>query len=388
MSTVKDIRMKHVAVIAAFAALGILNRTVSADAAINLKEALRQSAAGLTIPLSKYSVDSTKDGGHYEGVLVGGDPFSGVASPVTIDVVVIPLEIGIITADDQFVVFDPTLPNTCDGGVSAVERLKHSPLVETQERKVNDVDVGNVQYVNGIMRAEFWNASTNPMSLDDRLHWIFKAPLFRIPPIPPELGSVDGDYNGCGAVGIVTKTFLFEEMRLAALTLQAEGVVSPTQLLFFLLRDVVTSPTEPPVNEGEGGSHSAFGNPIQTFAWAPYLTNYLDAAKGKRDIHSISHEIGEWMNDPLAGLIFNKAPPWNATPGPTCLHVFEVGDPIEEYSVDIETDGYHYHPQELAFFSWFFNGPTIPSIGAGGKFSSHGHFEGPAAPCPPGGTFP
>ena len=45
-------------------------------------------------------------------------------------------------------------------------------------------------------------------------------------------------------------------------------------------------------------------------------------------------------------------------------------------------NGYSYHVQELAFFSWFFNGPSVPSYGAGGYFSSNGTFSGPAPACP------
>jgi hypothetical protein len=43
--------------------------------------------------------------------------------------------------------------------------------------------------------------------------------------------------------------------------------------------------------------------------------------------------------------------------------------------------------QELAFFSWYFNAHTTPSLGEGGKFSSNGTFGGPSKTCPPGGTY-
>lgn len=56
-------------------------------------------------------------------------------------------------------VFDPTAPNTCDGGISAVNRFNWSPVVEpVPNLTFNGVNVGTVQYVDGFMRAEFWNA--------------------------------------------------------------------------------------------------------------------------------------------------------------------------------------------------------------------------------------
>ena len=53
----------------------------------------------------------------------------------------------------------------------------------------------------------------------------------------------------------------------------------------------------------------------------------------------------------------------------------------------ITMDGFTYLPQEFAYFSWFFNDPSTPSLGAGGIFSSDGTFTGPSKACPPGGTY-
>jgi hypothetical protein len=45
-------------------------------------------------------------------------------------------------------------------------------------------------------------------------------------------------------------------------------------------------------------------------------------------------------------------------------------------------NGFNYHPQEMAFFSWFFR--QHPSLGAGGKFSNNGQFTTDAgAVCNP-----
>jgi hypothetical protein len=56
-----------------------------------------------------------------------------------------------------------------------------------------------------------------------------------------------------------------------------------------------------------------------------------------------------------------------------------VGDPLTNKNYpNVKLNGYTYHLQELAFFSWFF-GP--PSIGAGGKFSDNGSFKAPQGAC-------
>ena len=103
------------------------------------------------------------------------------------------------------------------------------------------------------------------------------------------------------------------------------------------------------------------------------------------DASIASHEIGEWMDDPLA---YNPTPPWgNVGQVSGCQANLEVGDPLSGTLMPpITMNGKEYQMQELAFFSWYFNKANDPSVGAGGKFSSNGTFQGPAKACPPGGT--
>jgi len=91
------------------------------------------------------------------------------------------------------------------------------------------------------------------------------------------------------------------------------------------------------------------------------------------------------MDDPLA---YNATPPWgNVGQVSGCQSNWEVGDPLSGILMPpITMNGKEYQMQELAFFSWYFNEDSAPSVGAGGKFSSNGTFQGPAKACPPGGT--
>jgi hypothetical protein len=104
------------------------------------------------------------------------------------------------------------------------------------------------------------------------------------------------------------------------------------------------------------------------------------------DITTASHELAEWMNDPL---LTNATPAWGGTGqvAGSCNSKLEVGDPLTGTVMHLKRHGYRYHPQEMAFFSWFFNARHDPSLGAGGVFSSKGTFAGPAKECPPGGSF-
>jgi hypothetical protein len=169
--------------------------------------------------------------------------------------------------------------------------------------------------------------------------------------------------------------------------LQAQGVISPTQFAAFLLKNVVSSSAEPPTFATHccfGGYHGATGSPVQTFAVMDYDTT--GQVPNFRDISVASHEIGEWMNDPLGT---NSTPKWGNVGQVTgCQSNLEVGDPLSgTFMPVIKMDGYDYHAQELTFFSWFFNAKSGPSIGVGGKFSGNGTFDGPSKDCPAGGPY-
>src|SRR5207302_831672 len=91
------------------------------------------------------------------------------------------------------------------------------------------------------------------------------------------------------------------------------------------------------------------------------------------DTTAISHEVSEWMDDPLGT---NPTPPWGGIGQvPGCMNNLEVADPLTGTGFPNVTmpNGYTYHLQELAFFSWFFG---APSMRAGGLSCA----IGPSAP--------
>src|SRR5438552_8459082 len=108
-----------------------------------------------SIPMSTYSFTATKSTSRkpYTGTLAGTSPFASTLSGTTIPVVVVPVVVNI-----NGTVFDPTAPNFCgsEGGVSAITRIMQSPVVMPSSLTFNGINVGNVQYVDGFLRSEFW----------------------------------------------------------------------------------------------------------------------------------------------------------------------------------------------------------------------------------------
>jgi len=165
--------------------------------------------------------------------------------------------------------------------------------------------------------------------------------------------------------------------------LAKENNLDPTNLPIFLVYNVVWAS---PANSLAGccalGYHGTTGFPIptQTYSPAEFDTTGVFTSDGSiLDTEVLSHEIDEWMNDPM---ISNPTPPWGHTGQVSgCQANLEVGDPLSGTDMPLVTmpNGFKYHLQELAFFSWFFG---APSIGVNGWFSDNGTFLTDAgAPC-------
>lgn len=129
-----------------------------------------------------------------------------------------------------------------------------------------------------------------------------------------------------------------------------------------------------------GGFHNWFANPDfsglpQTYAVANFDVN---SAGTKNDISALSHEVGEWLNDPFTN---NPVPAWGHIGQQSgCQSNLEVGDPLSGTRISVTmSNGVTYHPQELAFTSLFYR--RSPSLGVGGLYSSHGTFTTYSAPC-------
>ena len=128
------------------------------------------------------------------------------------------------------------------------------------------------------------------------------------------------------------------------------GYVDPTHLPLYLTDNILLhiglDPTNcciigfhgagpvPSGNENANGPGHGNGNqPIQTFAWASWVTPGIYARPNGginwalQDIHAISHEIAEWADDPFVN---NMVEPWLTPTAPQygCTDVLETGDPV------------------------------------------------------------
>jgi hypothetical protein len=123
-------------------------------------------------------------------------------------------------------------------------------------------------------------------------------------------------------------------------------------------------------------------NPIQAYSPSDFdTTGVFGPTQG--DSNTLSHEVAEFVNDPFGN---NPTPAWGGVgqvPPGSCQNNLEVGDPLSgtNFSPIGGRNGFTYHLQELAFFSWFY---SSNSTGIHDWFSDNDTFTTDAGPvCVP-----
>lgn len=347
-----------------------------------------QFVGGATIPMSTFTRTATKDGNAYTSTIVGTSPFATPLTGTTIDAIVVPL---VFTTGS--LTFDPAIGDLCDGNVSALTRFFNSPLSNSVPLTMEGINVGNTQFINGFRRAEFWKTINGNPNYQNTINFQIAPPVTIL---GAPITTLPETYNNCPTtLGIIPGGVLQGILENSVIPART----SSNQFVIFLLHNVVQS-----ANVGYVlGFHGAFGSPVRTYAVVDWDTTSAfgpSAADGS----VASHEMAEWMDDPLGT---NPTPAWGklgqVQPMPDnpsgCANTWEAGDPLTgklmpPMMVPSDYYKYPYHMQELAFFSFFFNSPTDPSVGASyyiykqGTFSSNGSFLAAANACPPGGLAP
>jgi hypothetical protein len=299
----------------------------------------------------------------YPFTMVGSNPFLKSAKPVVVTVPIIPVVLNF--ADGT--VLDPTVGGGgCAGDTSALDLTLQSPLFQSLDYGEG---VGR-QFVEEVRRMEFW-AYTGPGRLNPNYSVRIAPKVLPTLTLSPtsEIGSTEAAH--CGRLGRLEGPSFNAYLRTIILPQLPRFGVGATAFPVFLLLNTVTD--FPGVTLA--GYHSQLAVGGQTYGVA------LFAASGSSspDVSVLSHEIAEWYDDPYGN---NPTPAWgHIGQVDGCQNNLEVGDPLNGTlwpPVEM-ANGFTYHLQETAFFSWFFH--QVPSIGLGGWYSSFGTFLTPAEPC-------
>ena len=271
--------------------------------------------------------------------MVGTDPNSTNVTTKT-PVVLVPV-IMVYGAANGNMTFDPTTTKVTRRR-TVVKNTLVSPLFKKAIDYVQGgTDLGTTQYIDAYQRGNFWSV----VSKNTGYHTLLGAPL--VEPavtynVPPGLGSVEANPFGSGNVGTMEVDVFDQQVQT---WLSQISDINPGVLPIFLTYNIYL--TEP---GGQllyiGGYHSALSSQPggQTYAYATYVDSPGAFAQ---DVSALSHEIGEWEDDPFTDNDVNCAD----------NTLMENGDPLENnpnYGAFPNTfKGFTYNLQSLVFIGYF-----------------------------------
>ena len=90
------------------------------------------------------------------------------------------------------------------------------------------------------------------------------------------------------------------------------------------------------------------------------------------DVHALSHELAEWLDDPFTN---NWVQPWAVPTAPQygCTNILETGDPVVGIGWEQPVGGVTYHPEDEVFKSWFAR--DRPSVAKNGNYTMMGPYN-------------
>lgn len=337
------------------------------------------AAAATTIPMWDYSITSPLDGVQYSGMMVGRSPFFHGARTTDVPTIIVPIKI--VMPDGG--VFDPTAADpTCSPSGTALTLVQASPVLQSATFTLGGTSVGTTQYSDAFQRSNFW---TNVSVTGDRYHTML-SPVSTLGAVTVSVPIGSGTTNdakasgGCGSIGVMDINWWQPYVEGTIIPSLAAQGVSPTTFPLFLFYNVVMAQGSSSLTGSTCcilGYHGAFGSLVQTYSPFDFDTTTLFGSTSSA-ISAMSHEVGEWMDDPLGT---NATPAWGNIGQVTgCQNDDEVGDPLSGtlFPSVAMPNGVTYIPQELAFFSWFYR--QSPSIGVNGWYSDNGTFASGAGP--------
>ena len=366
---------------------GIASRETRKGLVINSAQ-----SAGSQLPVWNYQVISPRDGNLYDGVIVGRNPNErGTNAEVAVPAQVVPIilkfhrigtsvnsKTGEVTTVSGDATSDPTV---ADGGCFAgannvpLKLLAQSPILRNADFNFGGTDVGTTQYTDAFQRGNFWK-------LIDRNNYHVRLNPTILAPVVVDVPAANGlslaadvfapAFTMCSPEGLVDINFL-DAVVVSELT-QLKGI-NPSTFPMFMIYNTGMSIGDPDNlnNCCAGGYHST--NPAGPTTFQSYSPFDFDDsgffADSANDTAIVCHEAVGWINHPY---IINDTPAWGHTGQVAgCQNNLEVGDPLTGFEAPrvVMPNGFTYHLQELAFFSWFFGNP---SLGIHGWDSDNGTF--------------
>ncbi len=379
----------------------------SADAAAPTLDISTHSFRGSDdiLPLWTFNIKGSRDGDHHIGAIVGHSPFDGSGND-HVKALLVPLIIHthtVATGIDTSTFVMSTAAGDTNTDASAADNrcltapnnvpvslVRQSPILTPTHFVLGGQDFGTTQYIDAFQRASFSQVLGN--RVND--YHLLLDPIRVMDPVVIDVPVNEGlaitdptffaafGFSICAPLQLVNIGWFDSFVQGTVIPkLQSQGL-EPGQLPIFVSYEAAWPVADVTniLNCCAVGYHNETGVPVvtQTYAVADFdRTQFFVGPAAGLDTEVLAHEVGEWANDPLGD---NLTAPWGHTGQVSgCQANLEVGDPLSGTDIPAITmpNGFTYHLQELAFFSWFFG---APSVGINGWFSDNGTFLTDAGP--------
>jgi hypothetical protein len=263
----------------------------------------------------------------YNFSMVGTAPATG--SSTTVTTVIVPLKL-VVSGQT----FDPAAIPANTGGLSAIQNTVQSPLFDMTTTYVQGgTNVGTTQYIDAYQRANFWGTVQNNLGyhlLLSPVPTVLNTVTLTVPAAKGKIASPYGE-----SVAEVDINYMDAQIN----SLITQLGIQPDQLPIFMTYKTYLMDSGCCI----GGYHSATG--AQSYMHFTYIDL---AGKFAQDVSALSHEIGEWADDPLI-----NQPNGNRT---RC-GILENGDPLESLpnfgGVPYVLHGFTYNLQDLVTLPYF-----------------------------------
>jgi hypothetical protein len=333
-----------------------------------------------TIPHWFGQTTNPHNGVTYGYNMVGSNPYtcSGASCSTTIETDITPLIVNVAgrTYDGTSVVAATLAsPQFALNNYGSTPAATNTAFAKGPGGVLSQLDAGiPLQLEDATMRAQFNKTGSSSYHL--RLH------ANVLPPVTIDVPSNQGTLLQSGR-GVV-----FADINISWWSSQIknlETTADPTHLPLYLTSDVLLHIGPNIFNccvigyhgtkatgAGNGSANSNGNAPVQTFAWASYISPGIYARPNGgldwalQDIHAITHEIAEWADDPF---VDNWVEPWLTPTAPQygCTNILETGDPVVAIGFSMGTNTYAqgpnpngtqsadgtWHPEDEALLPWF-----------------------------------
>src|SRR5258708_13906203 len=363
---------------------------------------------GRTVPPSPFQYTDPKNHVTYAITMAGSDPRSGGSS--VIHTVLIPLKMNFEAGGQDlsslvnqgYLGFVPHMYNhTFDGTTKVAQTLASPEFTNFSYPGVLGGDSG--QNGDVYLRAQF-----NQIGSSYHVKLVNDAFLPTVTPdVPtakgiaydrpvPEWRQANGLQSNVDLTGLAEVNWFSTQLQSLMGSLQIDSTTVPIFLTDNVLLYIKGTPigyqnccilgfhgAGMPIGRGAGSANGQGAQPVQTFMYSAYttpgtysgfLSDYTGIrtsprlTRGLSDIHALSHEVGEFLDDPFVN---NAGLPWKsptATQYP-CTGVLEARDPVVGLCDALNGNPHanHYgqwHPEDLVFAQWFGHGGVEPAVGA------------------------